>query len=300
MPAPSELIVLPFDHRGSFLEEMFGVYGLPTEEEIKRVQYFKQMIYGGFRLAVADGKVPIQSATILVDEQFGDGVLRDAKQNGYGVCVCAEKSGQDEFELEYGKDFEEHIRKYQPDYVKALVRYNPEEDSDLNERQCEKLKVLSDFCFAENYKLMIEPLVLPTEKQLDLVGGDRDAYDQEMRPRLMELMMEELQENGVEPDIWKIEGLEEACDYEMLVEQARANGRRAGIIVLGRHAPREQVEKWLRAARGIEGVMGFAIGRTIFWDPLCAYKEGKIKAEEAMRRIAEDFAHYYQVYAGRG
>jgi myo-inositol catabolism protein IolC len=281
------------------MEEMFGVTGKPSKEDVDKVRFYKGMIYGGFKIAMLHGIVPKRSAAILADEEYSDEVLCDAKNHGFGVCVCAEKSGQKEFELEYGEEFREHIRRYRPDYVKALIRYNPEEDRELNERQIEKLKVLSDFCQEENFKLMLEPLVPPTEEQLLNVNGDHDAYDQMMRPHLMEEMMEELQQGGVEPSIWKIEGLDERSDYQMLVEQARADGRKADIIVLGRHASEEQVQRWLEAARGLDGVVGFAIGRTIFWEPLTEYKAGRVDASEAMETIARNYEHYYEVFKSK-
>ncbi|MFA6897635.1 MAG: DUF2090 domain-containing protein [Patescibacteria group bacterium] len=299
MSDKNELFVLPFDHRGSFVEEMFGILDRPTEEEKERVRFFKKIIYDGFKIAIDRGAVPKASGAILADEEFGDAILQDAKKNGYRFCVCAEKSGQKEFELEFGDKFAEHINKYRPEFVKALVRYNPDDDSDLNDRQIEKLKVLSDFCREEKYKLMLEPLVLPTEKQMEIVEGDKEAYDLEMRPKLMELMMEELQGGGVEPNIWKIEGVEEKEDYEMLVEQARSGGRKADIIILGRHAGDEQVKRWLETGAQVPGVTGFAVGRTIFWDPLVDYKEGKITAERASETIASRFVYFYKIFKGK-
>lgn len=300
MSENNELFVLPFDHRGSFVEEMFGILGRPSEEEKERVRYFKKIIYDGFRIAIEKGLVPKEGGAILVDEEFGGAIIEDAKKNGYRLAVCAEKSGQKEFELEFGDKFAEHIDKFRPEFVKALVRYNPDDDPDLNERQVEKLKVLSDFCREEGYKLMLEPLVLPTDKQMELVEGDREAYDLEMRPKLMELMMEEMQGGGVEPAVWKIEGVEEKADYEMLVEQARSGGRKADIIILGRHADDEQVARWLRSGAEVPGVAGFAVGRTIFWDPLVAYKEGKMIPERASETIAARYAYFYRVFEGKG
>lgn len=298
MPEKNELFVLPFDHRGSFLEEMFGVFEKPTQEEAERVKLFKKIIYEGFEIAMRNGIVPKESAAILVDEQFGDEILRDAEKKGYKTCVCAEKSGQEEFAFEYGDDFRVHIDKYKPAYVKTLVRYNPENNEEMNARQAAKLKILSDFCHEGGYGFMLEPLVLPTEKQLDLVDGDKDNYDQNLRPKLMELMMEELQDAGVWPDIWKIEGLEEKDDYEMLAEQARAQGRKSDIIVLGRHASDEQVERWLQAGKNMDGVVGFAVGRTIFWDPLVQVRDREITVREAAQKIASSFEKFYKIFKG--
>jgi len=299
MSENSDLFVLPFDHRGSFVEEMFGILGRPSEEEKERVRYFKEIIYNGFKIAIEKGIVPREGGAILVDEEFGEAIIEDAKKNGYRLAICAEKSGQKEFTLEFGDKFAEHIDKFRPEFVKALVRYNPDDDPDLNERQIEKLKVLSDFCRGEGYKLMLESLVLPTDKQMELVDGDREAYDLEMRPKLMELMMEEMQGGGVEPSVWKIEGVEERGDYEMLVEQARSGGRNADIIILGRNADDQQVKRWLETGAGVPGVAGFAVGRTIFWDPLVEYKEGRMIAERASETIAARYAYFYRVFKGK-
>lgn len=295
MKAEEQLIILPFDHRGSFLKKMFGIEGEPSVEETERVKDFKKIVYEGFKQAVFDAKIPRSISGILVDEQFGDQIIKDAKEQGFVVSVCAEKSGQEEFEFEHS-DFEQHIRKYSPDYVKALVRYNPDGDQELNERQAEKLKRLSDFCHGEGYKLMLEPLVVPTEKQLELVDGDMAIYDTEMRPQLMELMIEELQGAGVEPDIWKIEGLEDENDYRILAEQVRSQGRKSSIIILGRNAEDAQIEKWFSAGSRIDGVVGFAVGRTVFGEPLSEYRDGKISREEAVRKIADKFMYFYEYF----
>lgn len=292
----SELFILPFDHRGSFQEKMFGILGEPTADEREKIKFFKEIIYNGFKIAIESGKVPKEGGAILVDEEFGDKIIRDAKQNGYKVSICCEKSGQEEFDFEFGENFKEHIEKYRPEYVKALIRYNPDGDQDLNERQTEKLKVLTDYCHENGYKLMLEPLVPPTERQLEILEGDKEAYDHEMRPQLMELMIEELQDGGVEPDIWKIEGLEEEDDYKMLVEQVQTQGRKSNIIILGRHAEENQVEKWLKIGAKVPGVVGFAVGRTIFWDALLEYKSGKITVDDAAKAIAERFEHFYKVF----
>src|SRR3989344_4771894 len=220
------LFILPFDHRSSFMKKMFGIEGRqPTAEETKLIASYKQLIYDGFKLAVEGGGVPKESAAILTDEQFGDAVLKDASKTGYTFCLATEKSGSDEFDFEYGEAFASHIEQYHPTIVKALIRYNPEENPEMNVRQQIRLKTLSDFCPQAGYKFLIEPLVPASAKQLERVGDDQRRYDNELRPGLVVTMVAELQNAGVEPDIWKIEGLEQPADYEKIVVQARADGR---------------------------------------------------------------------------
>ena len=229
------LYVLPFDHRGSFQTKMFGWKGPLNEQQTAEIAAAKQVIYDGFKAALADG-VPKSKAGVLVDEQFGAAILRDAAKQGYSTACPAEKSGQDEFDFEYGENFAKHIEMFQPTFCKVLVRYNPDGDKVLNQRQTERLKRLSDYLHEKSRsKFMFELLVPPEPAQLDQVKGDKKAYDLKIRPGLMVRAIQELQTVGVEPDVWKIEGLDHREDCLRVAEAARRNGRsKVGCIVLGR------------------------------------------------------------------
>jgi len=225
--------------------------------------------------------------------------LLDAKHNGFITILTIEKSGGEEFDFMY-KDFKEHIEKFKPDFVKALVRYNPEGDKELNKRQLEKLSKLSTFCHTNNYKLLIEPLVLPTQQQLQAVQQDKNQFDKTMRPTLTVKMIQDFQERNAEPDIWKIEGMEDDQDYKKAVEQTRENGRNnVGIVVLGRGENTEQVEQWLNAARNVSGIIGFAIGRTIFMEPLLNFRDKKISREQTIKEIAKNYRYFYNVFTNK-
>ena len=292
-----DLFILPFDHRSSFVKNMFGVEGRePTEEEKKKVKKAKAIIYEGFKKSIAQG-IPKESAAILLDEQFGDELLRDAHQNGYTIILTTEKSGQKEFMFEYGPDFANHIKNYDPTFVKALVQYNPEGDQDANSHSRAKLAELTLFCYQQTKRLLIEPLIPATPEQLDKVGGDKDRYDNELRPELTVKMIKEMQEGNVNPDVWKLEGMNREEDYQIAVKQARFSGRDSvGIVILGRAAETPVVENWVRVGARVDGVIGFAIGRTIFWDPLTKFKDGKASDEEAASEISEGFLHYYNIF----
>src|SRR3989338_2693607 len=132
-----ELLVLPFDHRASFQEKMFGIKGTPSPEQVKLISSYKTMIYEGFEKAVSQG-LPQQKMGVLVDEQFGGEVIERARRNHYTLCICVEKSGQDEFDFEYA-DYAAHIEKVAPTFVKVLVRYNTEGDEGMNRRQKARL-----------------------------------------------------------------------------------------------------------------------------------------------------------------
>ena len=284
------LYILPFDHRGSFETKMFGWHGELTEAQTAEIAAAKRVIYDGFLLAIAEG-APREKGGILVDEQFGQAILRDAKAAGFRIACPAEKSGQEEFDFEYGADFAAHIEKFEPDFCKVLVRYNPGGDAAMNREQAARLKHLSDYLREKSASHFMFELLVPAEKaQLESVKGDKKAYDLELRPPLMVRAIEELQEAGVEPDVWKIEGLDRREDCEKIVAAATRGGRsQVGCIVLGRGEDDKKVHDWLATAGGVKGFIGFAVGRTDFWDPLVNFRAGKISREEAVTEIGRHY-----------
>lgn len=291
------MYIMAFDHRASFAKMIFGKEQL-SAEETQTARHYKHVIYQGLLMAVSKG-VPKTEAAVLVDEYSGDKVLVDAKGEGISIILTTEKSGQKEFMFEYGQDFGAHIEKYKPQFTKALVRYNPENDAEINRRSSEQLKILSDYSHERGYKFLIEPLVPATENQLNLAGGDKAKYDQELRPDLTVRMIKELQDAGVEPDIWKIEGLNLPEQYEKVVGQAKSGGReKVSIVILGRGESPEGVEKWLKAGKAVKGVIGFAIGRTIFADALAKLHKAETSEEEAIQKICENYLMFYNIFKG--
>jgi len=291
------LYIQPFDHRGSFQTKMFGWTGTLSPEQTAEIAAIKQVIYDGFKAALHAG-VPKQKAGILVDEQFGSAILRDAKANAYTTACPAEKSGQEEFDFEYGEAFAKHIESFQPTFCKVLVRYNPEGDRALNQRQAARLKRLSDYLHAGGRsRFMFELLVPPEKSQLDRVKGDKKAYDLELRPRLMVETIQQLQDAQVEPDVWKIEGLDRREDCEKVVAAARRGGRdQVGCIVLGRGENDQKVREWLTVAAAVDGFIGFAVGRTSFWDPLIDLRAKKITRDSAVTEIARRYREFVDIF----
>lgn len=292
-----DLFVMPFDHRGSFQEKLFGIKGRqPDAKETAEIASYKMIIFEGFKKAVAAG-VPKDKAGILVDEQFGSEILKQAKAFGVMTACPAEKSGQDEFDFEYGAEFGAHIAKFNPTFVKVLVRYNPEGETELNKRQSARLKTLSDYCHSHNHKFMFELLVPATKDQLAKVGGDSARYDHDLRPTLMIGAMKQLQDAGVEADVWKLEGIETEADCKRVVTQAHIGGRKdVGVIILGRGENAEKVKHWLSTAAKVPGLIGFAVGRTIFWEPLKAVKDGKMTREQAADQVAKNYKGFCDLW----
>jgi myo-inositol catabolism protein IolC len=287
------LYILPFDHRGSFETKMFGWHEPLTAQQTEEIATAKKVIYDGFKAGVAAG-VPKEKAGILVDEQFGAEILHDASANGFTTACPAEKSGQEEFDFQYGEDFAAHIEAFDPTFCKVLVRYNPGGDPDLNRQQAERLHRLSGYLRAKGRsRFMFELLVPPEPAQLEQLKGDKNAYDLQLRPQLMVQAIEELQDAGVEPDLWKIEGLDQRSDCEKMVAAARRGGRdRVSCIVLGRGENDQRVHEWLATAAAVPGFVGFAVGRTDFWEPLVGWRSGKFTREQAVAEVARRYVEF--------
>jgi 5-dehydro-2-deoxygluconokinase len=291
-----KLYILAFDHRGSFQKKFFGIQGEPDAEQTAIIADAKHLIFEGMLQAVGAGADPSVTG-VLVDEQFGSTVPQEAHEHGLKLAMPAERSGQNMFDFQYGDDFGAHIESFDPDFTKVLVRYNPDGDAEENRVQLGKLKQLSDWLVAHEGKFLFELLVPAEPDQLASVADDADRYDAELRPELMRRAIADIQDAGIVVDIWKIEGVDDRSDCEMLVKQARIDGRDGVVcVVLGRGANDDKVDQWLQAAAPVDGFVGFAIGRSIWWDPLKAYVDGKIERSAGAKQIADNYLRFVQVY----
>ena len=284
MTTGSRLFILAVDHRGSF-ERMVG-------SDLDTLLAAKRLVWQGFLDALADGTPP-DAAGVLIDEQFGSGIAREARERGIVFAMPVEKTGRDEFEFEHGDAFGDAIEDYDPAYAKVLVRYNPDGDAELNRRQVARLQELSGWLRAHDRRFMFELLVPPTDEQLSSVAGSRERYDDEVRPDLMVQAIIALQEADVEPDLWKIEGVEKREACRAIAATARRDGRNGvGCLVLGRGASVERVDDWLRAGAGVDGYVGFAVGRSIFADAVRDF--ATYPASFDMQRGAEHISARYR------
>ncbi len=295
-----KLFILAFDHRGSFQKKMFGIEGDPSDEQSETIADAKHLIWEGMQAAAERG-LDQHASGVLVDEQFGapHDIPGEAKERGFKLAMPVEKSGQNEFDFEYGDDFGAHIEKFDPDFSKVLVRFNPDEpDTEMNKRQLERLKRLADWLHEHDRLFLFELLVPATDEQIASVDGDTDRYDQELRPELMRRTIQEIQDFGIEVDIWKIEGVDESSDCEMLAQQTRSGDGRENVVcvVLGRGASDDKVDQWLRAGAPVDGYIGFAIGRSIWWDALKGFLDGSVSRDDAAQQIADNYLRFVRVY----
>ena len=299
------LYILPFDHRATFAKKMFGKNTISEldPEERETIREFKMLVYKGFKDAV-EKLIPTDFAAILCDEEFGSEVLIDALHNGFITLLPVEKSGQDEFDFQYA-DFEQHIQKFRPKFVKALVRFNPADAEDLKQRQKVKLQKLSDYCHKFNHLFLLEVLIIPTEQQLKDVGT-KQMFDAKLRPDLAVEVIKDFQNFNIEPDVWKMEGFNKAEDYKEVIKAIKIDGRvNVNLVVLGRGGSIEEVESWLEVGEKeeifltggkVEGVIGFAVGRTVFWQALEKFHKREIGKAEVIQTVSANFQKFYEIF----
>jgi len=290
------LYLVAFDHRGSFEHDLFGASEPVSARVRDGIITVKELIFDAFVRALAEG-APRSVCGVLVDEEFGTGVARSAKAERVPLAMPVEKSGQEEFEFQYGEDFGAHIEAFDPTFSKVLVRYNPEGDAGLNARQTQRLARLSDWLHERARKFLFELLVPATKEQLDRFGGDQRAYDRGLRPGLVVATIAALQRGGVEPDIWKIEGLDTTAACEQVVAQARVEGRdEVKCIVLGRGADESQVIEWVKIGAAVDGFDGFAVGRTLWEEALRKFLAGQASHDEAVYEISSRYRDVINAY----
>jgi len=254
---------LPFDHRNSFAKDILGLEKVSRSDE-ERIKELKKIIFQGFLLSLR-GKDK-KSFGILVDEKYGEDILKEAKKRKTTIALPVEKSGTQKLKLEYKDKFKEHINKFRPDYIKILVRYNPE---DKNRKSI--LKKINEFAQKENYKILLE-LLAPPAKRVETIKEIAKM---------------------IKVDVWKLEG---TTDKKLWLKIIKAINEKSQIIVLGRGENKAMVEKWLKTAKQFPEIIGFAIGRTIFKKPLKQYVKGKKSKEETIKQIADNFNYFLNLW----
>jgi myo-inositol catabolism protein IolC len=292
------LYLMAFDHRGSFEHGLFGATPPISAQVHEGIVEAKEIIFDAHLRALAGG-APAAACGVLVDEEFGANVARRAKAEGVPLAMPVEKSGQDEFEFQYGADFGAHIEDFDPTFAKVLVRYNPEGDAAVNKRQTAQLATLSRWLRKRDRKFLYELLVPATTAQLDRFDGHQREYDRALRPGLVLQVIETMQAADVEPDVWKIEGLDERKDCEAVAALARSGGR-DGVkcIVLGRGADEAQVIKWVKIGASVDGFDGFAVGRTLWQEALQDFLANRASRPETVERIAGRYRDVIDAYRG--
>lgn len=267
------LFILPFDHRSGITHELFQVAYPPNAAITKKIITLKGIIFDGFLQAYTTVKDEGECG-ILVDEEFGNAILVQAKKLGITHIVSTETSGGSTFSFIHGKGFGRALIKRDASFAKALVNYTIN-DTELNEEKMKKIAELSNFCINEGIPLMLEPLI----------HGKSSPVSRAITA------IQDMHNHGISPAVWKLEMLPTIQDWKKLAPIAKAP-----MILLGRGAGIPEVDEWVITAAKSGVVDGFAIGRTIFFEPIKKFTEKKFTKKQTVDAIAKNYIHFVKLW----
>jgi myo-inositol catabolism protein IolC len=291
------LLILAVDHRASLERDLYKLTAAPTPAQAERIAADKLLVYQGLLEAGSELAGKAQPG-ILIDEEYGASVAElVGNTNGtIDLSMPVEESGQDWFTFEYGERWTEHASMFNTGHTKVLVRDNPGFDSANRDHQAERVAQVSAWAAANQRPLILELLVPATPANLQTVNGEAARYDAEVRTGLTIDVITFLQDRAVRPALWKVEGLEHHDDAVAIAAAAQAPDPNARCIILGRHASHDKLDHWLQVAAPVPGFVGFAIGRSIWWDALHAHLRHFSTSTNVVERVRDtylDFARYY-------
>ena len=282
--AARPLLILAADDRNSLERDLYGLTAAPTPEQAARISADKMLIYQALLDAVSQLPASVQPG-ILIDEQYGAAIAELTARTGGAVSLAmpVEASGGPWFRYAYD-DWQAHAGFFATDYAKILIRDNPGLEPGQRAAQAERLAKVSDWAAANDRALIVE-LLVPA------------SSDATLRPEHTVQVIEYLQDHGVTPALWEVEGLDRPDDAVAIAAAAKRGGRTADCIVLGRHDNHDHhLDHWLQVAAPVAGFTGFAIGRSIWWDPLHAHLHHRSTAGGTRRRIASIYSNFVRYF----
>lgn len=286
---PNPMYMLAFDHR----QVLRDLYPSATAEDLKVT---KMAVLDSLELLA--GRVANKaSLAFLVDEEYGAAAARSARDRGFYVALPIEASRTKILQLQYPDDFRERFERLDPDCVKALIFHNPADDAERKSAQLALLRQINDFAREQGRDYLLEVLINPTPEQLKRCGDDRETFRTTLFPELLIQSISEMQNAGIEPDVWKIEGLDTVESTAAVGAQATAGGRNdVRCIVLGSGEAQEKVNAWLGNASNVPVFSGFAVGRTVWREPLADMLAGRAERATAVEAIARAFGELIDAF----
>jgi len=281
---------LAFDHRLEFRRTIAGLQ--IQADDVTRVMVDAKTLLAEASVEIhRSGLIAPSSFGALVDEEYGASAARILKDPGICIAMPIEVADSDVFDFCYGKEFPKHVEEFNPDFVKALVRFNIDGNAEANAIQIERLLILQEWVDANDRQLLFELIVPGSTAQLVTCASQGLNFISDMRASLQLRAIAALQASGIAPHIWKIEGVDDPSDASRIgALVANENGRRsASCIVLSSGQTQERVNHWLAVAAKTPGYSGFAIGRSIWSESVRDYIQGQIGRSQAVSGIVQRF-----------
>ncbi|MEN2741639.1 DUF2090 domain-containing protein [Microbacterium sp. X-17] len=274
------ILMAAFDHAAEFHEAASGGLSEPGQS-VAQTTRAKELVFEGIRQAV-DAGVPREHAAVLLDDKYAQGLMSRAREAGIAFSIPVD-SPTGHVVLQPG--WQDILLRNQPDWAKPLLFLNVEGDAIDNHRQLESTLVLQRWLQEHGGQLLVEILIPPEPAQLDRVGGDLSRYRLELIPDLVVAAMESVQQAGIRPNLWKVEAAASVDGARKIGQAAVASG--VDCLILGSGESLETVGDWLAVGKTIPGYRGFAVGRTIWQEPVETWAHDKddeqLRSEVARR-----------------
>ena len=273
--------MLAADHRWQW-EEWCDARSMPRT----RIAEVKRLAYDGFLLARDRSAAVRECGALLIDEQYASPVITEALKAGVNVGTPAEKAGS--FPLAWCEPFS---RALTGAFVKVLVRHRPDDDREIRDRQWAKLKALQTWCHGAGKPLVIEVLVARRQEP-------EEEFEASGRPAMLAGFIGEAYRRALAPDFWKIEGTP-SKEGARIIDAAIAADSWCRQIILGKAADLDTIHRWFAAAAGSPTAVGFAIGRSVFWEPSEAFLSGTRTAGQAAADICANYLRLVDAWDAR-
>lgn len=264
--------MLAADHRWQW-EEWCDARGIARS----RIADVKRLAFDAFMLAREQSPQVRTHGALLLDEQYSSATVADAVRAGIEIGTPAEKAGA--VPLAWTTD--PFDRALTGAFVKVLVRYRSDDDTAIHDGQLRKLDALQTWCRGAGQPLVVEILVARRQEP-------EDDFDASGRPAMLARFIGDAYARGLVPDFWKIEGTMSASGAR-IVDGAIAAQPDARQIILGKAADLRTIDDWFATAARTTTAAGFAIGRSVFWEPSTAFLSGASTAAAAIDRIAGNY-----------
>ena len=268
----NRVYMLAADHRWQW-EEFCDQRSLPRE----RIRDVKRLAADGFRLARDRSAAARDFGALLIDEQYSSAVIAEALEAGLTVGTPAEKAGA----VPLAWATEPFPAALTGAFVKVLARYRADDDPAVLTNQWAMLEALQTWCRGAGKPLVLEVLVARKQEP-------EHEFEASGRPILLARFIADAYRRGLTPAFWKIEGTL-APEGARTIDAAIAADPACRQIILGKAAELSTIDRWFAACAGSATASGFAIGRSVFWEPSAAFLTGKIGAGEAATAIADTY-----------
>ena len=166
-------------------------------------------------------------------------------------------------------------------FVKVLARHRPEFAASSVREQIDRLLDLQAWCRDHAQPLVLEvvvPRATEPEAEFEATG----------RAPIMAGYIRRAYAAGLVPDYWKLEGTTDAA-AATLVDRAIAEHPSPRFLVLGKAAGMDLVERWFAAATSMTTAAGFAIGRTVYFEPATRWLCGELTRDAARAQMTATY-----------